>query len=74
MADKKVLDFNTFKDGFEVLVDVGKSTPVASAVLVFPNETTVTIKGDENVVKQLIDRLDGVVIEYEDKQINKDSE
>lgn len=60
----KVLDFRDFSGGFEVLVDTGKSKPVATALLSFPNETRVTISGDESVVKQIVDRLDGLVVEY----------
>ena len=41
----KILDFQNFTDGFSVLVDVGKSEPVATVVLSFPNATQVTISG-----------------------------
>lgn len=30
----------------------------------FPNHTTAEIKGDPEVIKQIVDRLDGVVIKY----------
>ena len=60
----KLIDFNSFSGGFEVLVDVDKSEPVATVVLSFPNETQVTISGDSDVVRQIVNRLDGLSIEY----------
>lgn len=61
----KVIDFDQFKGGFSMLVDVDKSEPVACIVLSFPNATQVTIRGDEKVVKQIVERLDGLIVEYE---------
>jgi RNase H-fold protein (predicted Holliday junction resolvase) len=69
----KVIDFNQFNGGFELLVDVDESEPVACVVLTFPNSTQVTIKGNQDVVKQLVDRLDGVVIEYQVSDLAKNS-
>lgn len=60
----KIIDFNINSKGFELLVDVDKSQPVACIVMTYPNETTVTIRGDEEVVKQIVKRLDGQVIQY----------
>lgn len=60
----KVLDFDVSSKGFEVVVDVGKSKPVACVTLLYPNETQVIIRGDGEVVKQVVDRLDGLTIEY----------
>lgn len=36
----------------------------ATVVLTFPNETQVTTEGDGEIVKQLVDRLDGIIIGY----------
>lgn len=37
---------------------------VAEITLVFPNNTYVIMRGDEEVVTQLVKKLDGVEIEY----------
>lgn len=68
MGKYKILDFKPFSGGFHVDLDIDKSEPICVIVLSFPNSTQVTIKGDGEVVKQLVDRLDGVVIEYEAKK------
>lgn len=60
----RVLDLDIRSGGFELLVDVGKSEPVACVVLAYPNNTQVTVRGDEEVVKQIVDRLDGQIVEY----------
>jgi hypothetical protein len=36
------------------------------AVLLFPNDTTVKISGDVEVIKQIVGCLDGLVIDYND--------
>ncbi len=33
-------------------------------ILNYPNETTVTIEGDAMIIKQLVDHLDGLVIDF----------
>lgn len=66
------ISFRTFTGGFEVLVDVGKSEPISTIVLSFPNKTQVTISGDSDVVKQIVDRLDGLGIEYVDSSLEGD--
>ena len=64
----KILDFDSFSGGFNLLIDTGASEPIACIVLSFPNGTQVTVRGDEGVVKQVVDRLDGLVVEYEDRR------
>lgn len=36
----------------------------ASITLLYPNNTSVTITGDGDIVEQLVDRLNGQVIDY----------
>lgn len=36
----------------------------ATAVINYPNQTTVTIKGDLKIVKQIMDQLSNKTIEY----------
>lgn len=60
----KILNFNMQPSGFELLVDVGKSQPVSCVALTYPDETTVTVRGNEEVVKQIVERLDHQIIEY----------
>ena len=45
----------------------------ASITLLYPNNTSVTIRGDGDIVKQLVDRLDGQVIDYTVKVPSHDS-
>jgi hypothetical protein len=40
------------------------SVPEARAVLMYPNDTTVTIEGDLDVVKQIVSRMDGQIIKF----------
>lgn len=65
MSEMLVIDANSIKSDFALNINTKLSRPVPTVILTFPNETTVTIRGDEHVVKQLVERLDGVVIEYE---------
>jgi len=39
-----------------------------SIALLYPNNTTVTMRGDPDIIKQLIEAIDGVVITYTEKQ------
>lgn len=39
-----------------------------SITLLYPNNTTVTMRGDPEIIKQLIEVIDGVVITYTEPQ------
>lgn len=66
MIDKVILDMEDFKsDAYTLSIDTKLSQAVPTAILVFPNETQITIRGDAKVIKQIIARLDGLMIEYE---------
>lgn len=71
MSKNKILDFKSFAGGFNLLVETDNSEKIASVVLVFPNGTDATIKGDPEVVKQIVERLDGINIEYAPRDSEK---
>lgn len=39
-----------------------------SIMLLYPNNTTVTMRGDPEIIKQLIEAIDGIVITYTEPQ------
>jgi hypothetical protein len=49
---------------FEIIVDVYKSGSIAMTILSFPNETQVNISGDTDIIRQIVNRLDGLIIKY----------
>lgn len=62
--------------GFKEIMYKGKPMvrdTEASITLLYPNDTSVTIRGDGDIVKQLVDRLDGQVIDYTVKVPSHDS-
>ncbi len=62
------IDKDAFINGVKLEVtpdDIAAS--VDSAILSFPNDTMVTLRGDGDVIKQIIKHLDGLIVEYEVK-------
>jgi hypothetical protein len=77
---KTINEFKVYSNpenvGFKDIMYKGKPIvrdPEASIKLLYPNNTSVTIRGDGDIVKQLVNRLDGEVIEYTVKVPSHDS-
>lgn len=68
MAEMIVIDAKSIKSNIQLDIDTKKSEPVPTVILNFPNATTVTIRGDEEIVKQIVERLDGLTVEYTERR------
>lgn len=58
------LDYSLRKNGTFTDVNEPNMDTEASITLLYPNNTSVTITGDGDIIKQLVDRLNGQVIDY----------
>ena len=62
----KIIDNIGSKQGFELTLDTTLIDPHPRSfiILSYPNNTQITINGDPDIVKQLVNRLDHQIIEY----------
>lgn len=64
MNDMIVIDAESIKNNISVNIETKQSKAIPTVILSFPKATTVTIQGDEEIVKQLVEHLDGITVEY----------
>lgn len=64
--------FDTYTGSFDVSFDTADNT-IQTATLNYPNDTTVTLTGDPEVITQIISALQGVLITYKVKDDTTDA-